>query len=91
MDGGSGSYWLNQWQPDKGSTSTYVSAFQSGAHTHPLSGSVSQYTGRTGPYDSPSGYAGSGYGHDHGDTLEGGDRYDILPPYITVYFWKRTA
>ena len=62
-----------------------------GAHVHTLNGSVSQYTGRTGPYDSPSGYAGSGYGHDHGDTLEGGYMYDIIPPYITVYFWKRTA
>lgn len=104
LDGGSGNYWLNQWQGDKGSTITYVSAFQSGAHTHPLNGSVNPYYGSTAGYihnhsvDGYTGYAapttgyvGGGASHTHGDTENALGDVDITGPYYTMYVWVRIA
>lgn len=55
-----------------------------GLHTHPLSGSVSQYSGGSGTY-------GGGDGHSHGDTNTAFVNVSTVQPYITCYFWRRTA
>lgn len=55
-----------------------------GAHTHPISGSVSEYTGGTGTY-------GGGDPHNHGDTNTTHVEVSTVQPYITCYFWRRTA
>ena len=67
-----------------GSVSTYSGSTSSSSHSHTISGSVSQYSGSTGT-------AGSGNSHSHGNTGSALDSYTVLPPYITVYMWKRTA
>lgn len=55
-----------------------------GAHTHPISGRVSEYTGGTGTY-------GGGDPHNHGDTNTTHVEVSTVQPYITCYFWRRTA
>lgn len=67
-----------------GSVSTYSGSTSSSSHSHTISGSVSQYSGSTGT-------SGSGNSHSHGNTGSALDSYTVLPPYITVYMWKRTA
>ena len=67
-----------------GSVSTYSGSTSSSSHSHTISGSVSQYSGSTGT-------SGSGSSHSHGDTGSALSSYTVLPPYITVYMWKRTA
>ena len=67
-----------------GSVSTYSGSTDSSSHSHTISGSVSQYSGSTGT-------AGSGNSHSHGNTSSALDSYTILPPYITVYMWKRIS
>ena len=55
----------------------------SGAHTHTLSGGVDNWSGDTNP-------EGGGGGHTH--TAENRSlTTPLLQPYITCYFWKRTA
>lgn len=67
-----------------GSVSTYSGSTDSSSHSHTISGSVSQYSGSTGT-------AGSGNSHSHGNTGSALDSYTVLPPYITVYMWKRIS
>ena len=67
-----------------GSVSTYSGSTSSSSHSHTISGSVSQYSGSTGT-------TGSGSSHSHGNTGSALDSYTILPPYITVYMWKRLS
>ena len=55
-----------------------------GMHTHPISGRVSEYTGGTGTY-------GGGDPHNHGDTNTTVVEVSTVQPYITCYFWRRTA
>ena len=55
-----------------------------GAHTHPISGSVKKYTGGSGTY-------GGGDPHNHGDTNTTHVEVSTVQPYITCYFWRRTA
>lgn len=55
-----------------------------GMHTHPISGSVKEYTGGTGTY-------GGGDPHSHGDTNTTYVEVSTVQPYITCYFWRRTA
>lgn len=55
-----------------------------GAHTHELSGTVSNYNGNTGS-------AGGGGSHTHGDTGYTNVDTSTVQPYITCYFWRRTA
>ena len=55
-----------------------------GMHTHPISGSVSEYTGGSGTY-------GGGDPHSHGDTNTAFVEVSTVQPYITCYFWRRTA
>ena len=55
----------------------------SGAHIHTLSGGVDNWSGDTNP-------EGGGGGHTH--TAENRSlTTPLLQPYITCYFWKRTA
>ena len=67
------------------------STSSSGSHSHTISGSVSTYSGNTSSYSGSTDTAGSGNSHSHGNTDSALDTYTILPPYITVYMWKRTA
>ena len=55
-----------------------------GMHTHPISGRVSEYTGGTGTY-------GGGDPHNHGYTNTTSVEVSTVQPYITCYFWRRTA
>ena len=55
-----------------------------GMHTHPISGRVIEYTGGTGTY-------GGGDPHNHGDTNTTFVEVSTVQPYITCYFWRRTA
>lgn len=57
----------------------------SGYHTHSL-------TGRTSTLDSTTKNSGSGSAHNHGNTGYAlGSDVKVQNPYITCYFWKRTA
>lgn len=48
----------------------------------------SGYTG----YDGSYGYTGSNGAHNHGNTGSNlSSSQSIMPPYLTVYMWKRTA
>jgi hypothetical protein len=67
-----------------GSVSTYSGSTDSSSHSHTISGSVSQYSGSTGT-------VGSGNSHSHGNTGSALNSYTVLPPYITVYMWKRIS
>lgn len=67
------------------------STSSSGSHSHTISGSVSTYSGNTSSYSGSTGTAGSGNSHSHGNTESALDSYTILPPYITVYMWKRLS
>lgn len=67
-----------------GSVSTYSGSTSSSSHSHTISGSVSQYSGSTGA-------SGSGNSHSHGNTGSALSSYTVLPPYITVYMWKRLS
>ncbi len=71
-----------------------------GSHSHGITGSVSQYSGNTndnthshrvsGSTDPMTGSLG-GKAHNHGETGSGLSTMNIMNPYITCYFWKRTA
>ena len=55
----------------------------SGAHTHTLFGGVDNWSGDTDP-------EGGGGGHTH--TAESHSlTTPLFQPYVTCYFWKRTA
>lgn len=72
-----------------GSVSNYSGS--TGSASPSISGSVSQYSGSTGSASGTSDTAGSGNSHSHGNTGSALDSYTILPPYITVYMWKRIS
>ena len=55
-----------------------------GLHDHQFTGSVSRYTGGTGTY-------GGGDPHSHGGTTTAFVTVSTVQPYITCYFWRRTA
>lgn len=55
-----------------------------GSHSHSLSGSVSTFNGYTAG-------VGSGGAHDHGNTGSTQVQTSTVQPYITAYFWRRTA
>lgn len=55
-----------------------------GLHDHQFTGSVSQYSGGTGTY-------GGGDPHSHGGTSTAFVNVSTVQPYITCYFWRRTA
>lgn len=101
MDPGSSGYRLN-WTANGGNgNNTNIQTTTDGSHTHSLVGTTSTYSGETG-YDihshrisgttDPMVGSGGGAAHNHGDTGVGGSmNFSVLNPYITVYFWKRTA
>lgn len=62
-----------------------------GAHSHTVSGSLSQYSGSTGSASGTSGSTGSGSGHTHGDTTSALSTQSIVSSYVVVCFWLRTA
>ena len=68
-----------------------ATARSDGSHSHTISGSVSTYSGNTGSYSGSTDTAGSGNSHSHGNTDSALDSYTVLPPYITVYMWKRLS
>lgn len=101
LDPGSSGYRL-QWTADAGSSSNEnIRTTEDGSHTHGLLGTTSTYSGETGDdthshrisgTTDPMVGSGGGAAHNHGDTGVGGSmNFSVLNPYITVYFWKRTA
>lgn len=66
-------------------------AASSGSHTHTLSGSVSTYSGLTDPAAPLTTLVGGGQSHTHGDTGYTNVDTSTVQPYITCYFWRRTA
>ena len=101
MDPGSSGYRLN-WTANGGNGSnTNIRTTTDGSHTHSLVGTTSTYSGETGDYThshrisgttDPMVGSGGGAAHNHGNTGVGGSmNFSVLNPYITVYFWKRTA
>lgn len=72
--------------------SKFVAA-SAGSHSHTLNGSVSTYSGYSG--SSTPGMetrsTGGGGSHNHGDTGEATVNVSTVQPYITCYFWRRTA
>lgn len=81
-----GSVWGARTFTLSGSHTHYVdgTTTNDGNHTHPLSGGVSQYSGGSGTY-------GGGDPHNHGDTNTTFVNVSTVQPYITCYFWRRTA
>lgn len=101
MDPGSSGYRLN-WTANGGNgNNTNIQTTTDGSHTHSLVGTTSTYSGETGDdthshrisgTTDPMVGSGGGQAHNHGDTGVGGSmNFSVLNPYITVYFWKRTA
>lgn len=101
MDPGSSGYRLN-WTANGGNgNNTNIQTTTDGSHTHSLVGTTSTYSGETGDdthshrisgTTDPMVGSGGGAAHNHGDTGVGGSmNFSVLNPYITVYFWKRTA
>lgn len=101
LDPGSSGYRL-EWVADSGSgNNENIRTTEDGAHTHGLLGTTSTFTGETGDdthshrisgTTDPMAGSGGGAAHNHGDTGVGGSmNFSVLNPYITVYFWKRTA
>lgn len=69
-----------------------------GSHTHSIfltSGTEPSHNhtvvGQTAKHDSYTGYTGSGQPHDHGNTEQTSLSASTIQPYVTCYFWKRTA
>lgn len=101
LDPGSSGYRL-EWVANSGSgNNENIRTTEDGAHTHGLLGTTSTYSGETGDdthshrisgTTDPMVGSGGGAAHNHGDTGVGGSmNFSVLNPYITVYFWKRTA
>lgn len=77
-----------------GSVSTYSgSTGGSGGHSHSISGSISNYSGSTGGSTvTVNGSSTSSTGSVSMATQSRGSASESnLPPYIAVYFWRRTA
>ena len=68
-----------------------IMAESDGSHTHKLSGSVSTYSGLTDPAAPLTTLVGGGQSHTHGDTGYTNVDTSTVQPYITCYFWRRTA
>ena len=68
-----------------------IMAESDGSHTHKLSGSVSTYSGLTDPAAPSTTSVGGGQSHSHGNTVSSTVSTSTVQPYITCYFWRRTA
>lgn len=85
--------------PTSGSSWGYTTLTLSDRHTHSVSGITGSsgyhthsLTGRTSTLDSTTENSGGGSAHNHGNTGYAlGATVQVQNPYITCYFWKRTA
>ena len=69
-----------------------------GSHSHPIkldtTSQANHYhsvTGDTATHNGDTGYTGGGAAHSHGNTQNATVKANTLQPYVTCYFWKRTA
>lgn len=93
-DGNQSGYTLRWTGPDLLPNGGYkITAVSGGSHNHTINGSVSQYSGYSG--SSTPGMetrsTGGGGSHNHGNTGEATVNVSTVQPYITCYFWRRTA
>ena len=85
--------------PESGGSWGYTTLTLSDSHTHSVSGITGDsgyhthsLTGRTSTLDSTTENSGGGSAHNHGNTGYAlGADVKVQNPYITCYFWKRTA
>ena len=85
--------------PASGGSWGYTTLTLSDSHTHSVSGITGDsgyhthsLTGRTSTLDSTTENSGGGSAHNHGNTGYAlGANVQVQNPYITCYFWKRTA
>ena len=85
--------------PSSGASWGYTTLNLSGNHTHSVSGVTGSsgyhthsLTGRTNTLDAATEDSGGGTSHNHGNTGYAlGANVQVQNPYITCYFWKRTA
>lgn len=85
--------------PESGGSWGYTTLTLSDRHTHSVSGITGSsgyhthsLTGRTSTLDSTTENSGGGSAHNHGNTGYAlGADVKVQNPYITCYFWKRTA
>ena len=85
--------------PESGGSWGYTTLTLSDRHTHSVSGITGSsgyhthsLTGRTSTLDSTTENSGGGSAHNHGNTGSAlGANVQVQNPYITCYFWKRTA
>lgn len=85
--------------PESGGSWGYTTLTLSDRHTHSVSGITGSsgyhthsLTGRTSTLDSTTENSGGGSAHNHGNTGYAlGANVKVQNPYITCYFWKRTA
>lgn len=85
--------------PSSGSSWGYTTLTLSDSHTHSVSGITGSsgyhshtLTGRTSTLDANTENSGGGSAHNHGNTGYAlGADVPVQNPYITCYFWKRTA
>lgn len=85
--------------PESGGSWGYTTLTLSDRHTHSVSGITGSsgyhthsLTGRTSTLDSTTENSGGGSAHNHGNTGYAlGANVQVQNPYITCYFWKRTA
>ena len=78
---------FNSGGPSTSSTANST-AFNSGQATGSTANSTAFNTG--GPSTSNTANAGGGNGHNHGFTGTAAS-INVMPPYLTVYMWRRTA
>ena len=85
--------------PESGTSWGYTTLTLSDRHTHSVSGITGSsgyhthsLTGRTSTLDASTENSGGGRSHNHGNTGYAlGADVKVQNPYITCYFWKRTA
>ena len=90
--------WFDQKSPGAGSDFGTVSFRINGKHTHTVSGNTSnggshthELSGTVGNYNGDTDTAGGGGSHNHGETGYTNVDTSTVQPYITCYFWRRTA
>lgn len=85
--------------PSSGASWGYTTLTLKDSHTHSVSGITGSsgyhshtLTGRTSTLDASTENSGGGTSHNHGNTGYAlGANVQVQNPYITCYFWKRTA
>lgn len=93
-DGNQSGYTLRWTGPDLLPNGGFkITAVSGGSHTHTINGSVSTYNGYSGSSTPGMETRGTGGGgsHNHGNTGKATVSVSTVQPYITCYFWRRTA